>query len=349
MKKLAVIIIFSVLASISSEAQVGKFLKNVKNSVTQDLLGTPDNASQQKSAPEPSCACDPAELVFEVGKYKIDYSELNISVLDDGRVLAEDKMNSSYYVIKGGVTEGPLKENDPRVTNFRAILNPGSSNQSIIARYSEYIKKQGDKYIIVFQGKTYGPYAQIDKFAVTKSKEKFLATVTENIAVTADDGKKMEEAIKNAKTQEEQMELAMKYSQQIQEKMMSGGGPTSILPKYISNVPLATPEQMGMYSATVNASMKYDELLVPQMDKITDLTGKKIVSFTYGQCSGDFFISSDNSRTACYSYGTLTFSDGKKLSELFNPHLVKVDGKIWLAYMYFSPKRNAIMLCRIPF
>jgi hypothetical protein len=29
--------------------------------------------------------------------------------------------------------------------------------------------------------------------------------------------------------------------------------------------------------------------------------------------------------------------------------LVKIDGKVFLAYMYYSPKKNSIMQCKIPF
>ena len=37
------------------------------------------------------------------------------------------------------------------------------------------------------------------------------------------------------------------------------------------------------------------------------------------------------------------------MSDLFNPHLVKVGGQVYIAYMYYSPKRNSLMQCKIPF
>ena len=46
--------------------------------------------------------------------------------------------------------------------------------------------------------------------------------------VTEDQGKKMEEAMKNAKTDQERMDIAMKMSQQMQNQMMQGGGPGSL-------------------------------------------------------------------------------------------------------------------------
>jgi hypothetical protein len=347
-KSLAFTLVVCMLVSVQVNAQVGKFLKNVKNNVTKDLLGTPDNKA--KAGPEPSCACDPAELIMEVGKYKIDYTELNISVLEDGRVLIQDKMSDNYYVIKNGVTQGPYKKGDSRIAEFQTSGDKGEDSDWIVARYKDYISKSGDKYVITFAGKTYGPYARIDRFAVSKSNDKFAAMATETIVATAAEGKKMDEAINNAKTQQEKMDLAMQYSQQMQQKMLSTGDPTSIMSKLITNVPNAVTDLNATMGGQFCSTVKYDDIVMVYYNKITDLTGKLIMNVKPGGCSIDgMFISSDNTRSACYNYGTLTFSDGKTLAELFNPHLVKSDGKVYLAYMYYSPKRNAIMQCKIPF
>ena len=42
--------------------------------------------------------------------------------------------------------------------------------------------------------------------------------------------------LKMQKTEQEKRELSMKYAQEMQNKMMSGGGPASMTPKIISNV-----------------------------------------------------------------------------------------------------------------
>lgn len=347
-KSLAFSLIVCMLVSVQVNAQVGKFLKNVKNNVTKDLLGTPDNKA--KTAPEPACACDPAEVIMEVGKYNIDYTELNISVLEDGRVLINDKLTDNYYVIKNAVTQGPYKKGDSRIAEFQTSGDKGEGFDWIVARYKDYISKSGDKYVITFAGKTYGPYARIDKFTVSKSNNQFAALATENIVVTADEGKKMDEAIKNAKTEQEKMDLAMKYSQQMQQKILSSGDPTSIMSKLITNVPNAVTDVNATMGGQFYNTVKYDDIVMVYYNKITDLTGKLLMNIKPGVCSADgVFISSDNSKSACYNYGTLTFSDGKTLAELFNPHLVKTDGKNYIAYMYYSPKRNAIMQCKIPF
>ena len=348
-KTLIISLAICIFLTIPVNAQVGKFLKNVTNSVKQDLAGKPDNGTS-KSRPEPPCACETGDLIFDVGKYKIDYSEVDISVLEDGRVLLRDQVMGSYYVVKNGVTEGPIKADDPRVKQFEKIVKDDDYQNALLTLYKDYITKKGDKYIITFAGKTYGPYAKIDKFAVSKSKEKFAAMVTENIVVTEDEGKKMDEAMKNAKTQEEQMQLAMKYSQQMQQKMISGGGPQSMGSKLISNVPVSSSETVAAMGGNFYSNLKYDDILLVSPDKAIDLQGNKVVSFVNSICRPEnMFISTDNSRYACYDYGSITFSDGKKMSELFNPHLVKLDGKVYLAYMYYSPKRNAIMQCKIPF
>jgi hypothetical protein len=333
--------------------QVGKFLKNVKNNVTRDLLGTPEKS---KVGPEPACACDPAELVMEIGKYKIDYTECDISVLDDGRVLLLDKLTDNYYINDNGTTGGPYKKTDPRVKQFEPGQkdennDDGKANDETILKMCKgYATKSGDKFTLTFAGKTYGPYGMINSFMVTKSKDKFAAVVTENVAVTADEGKKMDQAMKNAKTEQEKMALAMQYKDEMLNKMMSGGGPQAMMPKIVTNVPDVNTDAFTALGGQLNGNLKYDEILLVSSDKISDLQGKKLISYSYLNClPASMFLSSDNTRYACYNYGVLTFSDGKKLTELFNPHLVKTDGKVYLAYMYFSPKRNAIMQCKIPF
>jgi len=342
----ALLFIVSLITSASSDAQVGKFLKNVKNTVTQDLLGKPDNT---KNMPEPLCACDPADFIIDLAKYKIDYTEADISVLSDGRVLIQDKMTGSYYAVKNGVTEGPIKPGDPRVKQFEQVVASDDEKKAMELMYKDYISKKDDKYTISFGGKTYGPYGLIDQFAVNRSKDKFAASVTENIVVTEAEGDAMDKAIKNAKSEQEKMELSMKYAQEMQNRIMSGGGPNSMTPKIVSNIPSESPDFLTIAGSILNSNIKYDEIMLVAQNRILDLQGKTVFTFPSGSVPPDFFLSSDNSKSATYSYGTLTITDGRKLSELFNPQLMKADGTIFLAYMYYSPKRNAIMQCKIPF
>ncbi len=317
--------IVSLCILISNPANSQGLLKKVTKSMTNELLGKSENTNT--SQPEPDCACTDAELIADMGgKIQLDYSELDIKVRDDGAILLKDKISGNFYIAKGGVTQGPIPAGDKRLTGF------------------------GEKYIINFAGKTYGPYAMINDFIVTKSKDKFAATVTENMVATKDDGDKMDEAINNAKTEEEKRELAMKFTQQMSQKMMQGGGITSVLPKFITNVAGATYDPMRG-QRILNAEMKYDEILLLTYPDVFDLMGNKVISLkSEHMASSGVFINTTNTKYAYVSYGELTFSDNsKKLNGLFNPYLMKKDGKIYLAYMYYSPKKNAIMQCKIPF
>jgi hypothetical protein len=174
--------------------------------------------------------------------------------------------------------------------------------------------------------------------------------VVENVAITEDEGKKMEEAIKNAKTDQEKMDLSMKYSQQMMQKMQQGGGPMSTMPKLVTNIPGATYDPLKSVGGMLNNNIKYDDILFSTYDKVIDLSNKVLLTLKpIASGAKDLFVNTTNTKYAYYNYGTLTFSDGTVMSELFNPHLVKVNGQVYLAYMYYSPKRNAIMQCRIPF
>ena len=201
-----------------ANAQLNRFV----NKVTNDVLGKPETASNtQKQQPEPKCACDQPVLILELtGKLKVDYTEINISMMADGSILVKDRMSGKYYVAKDGVTKGPYSEGDPEVAAYTNTPEADNDKSPLLKKYKDYISQTGDKFLITFSGKKYGPYGQINNFVVTKSKDKFAANVVENVIATEDQSKKMEEAIKNAKSDQERMDLAMKYSQEMQQKMM---------------------------------------------------------------------------------------------------------------------------------
>jgi hypothetical protein len=330
----------------------GRLINKAKNSITNEILGNPDNSSNKpKQEPEPACANDQAELIMDMGgKLQLDYKELTISILNDGRILAMANATKDYYIVKDGVTQGPYKSGDPKIAEFETTDEDNKSVESFLLKNKPYISRSGEKFIITFDGKKYGPFAQINNFTVTKSKDKFAAMVIENIIVNEDQGKKMDEAIKNAKTEQEKMDLAMKYTQEMQQKMMQGGGPMSTMPKLVTNIPNITYDPMRSTGGTLNGNIKFDDILMSTYDKVIDLQGKVLLTLK-PEASGakDLFVNSTNTKYAYYNYGTLTFSDNTSLSDLFNPRLVKVSGKIYLAYMYYSPKKNSIMQWKIPF
>lgn len=348
-KPILILLSFCLIMAIPATAQKGGLLKKVANSMTNELLGKPENPNQ---GPEPTCECDQPVLVMNMGgKLKLDYKELSISITDDGRILAKHVGSDEYYVVKDGVTQGPYKSGDPRIKGFDIVNDevPEGADQWVF-KYKEYISKQGEEYLITFGGKTYGPYALIQNFVVTRSKEKFAAIVTEDLLITRDLAKRMEEAMKNAKTDQEKMDISMQYAQEMSNNMGQGNKKLDINPKLVTNVPGATYDPMETIGGNLNSKMKYDEILVSVYDKVLDLQSKTLLTVRTDILGiGDLFINTTNTKYAAQGYGNLTFSDNTKLAGLFNPMLIKVDGKIYLAYMYYSPKKNSIMQCKIPF
>ncbi len=353
-KSLLGLAVLTFLMSYPLESQ--GLLNKVKNAVAKEIIGSDkdgSNSNSSKPGPEPACACNDAKLVLDLGKYKITYNEITICTKDDGSILVYDKLESRYYISKNGGSEGPYKEGDPRIVGFcsdRAVSNSDEKADAWVTKYPEFISRSGDKYIIKFDGKNYGPYALLSDFAVSRGKDKFAAIVTENLAVTEDQGKKMEEAMKNAKTDQERMDIAMKMSQQMQNQIMQGGGPGSLQSKLISNVPGAIYDPVTWMGGRLNGSVKFDDLLVIAPDKILDMQGKTVMKLPQNSYSTEgLFVNTSNTKYARYNYGALTFSDNTTLAEVFNPYMVKTDGKVFLTYMYYSPGKNAIMQCSIPF
>jgi hypothetical protein len=270
---------------------------------------------------------------------------MDISSMDDGSLLAQDRRSGEFYIVKGGVTQGPYKEGDPRIAGYGT---DSQGTNSLLTRYKGIISKSGEKYQITMGGQTYGPYAEITQFAVTKTKDKFACLVVENIIATEDEGKKMEEAMDNAKSDQERMELAMKYSQQMANKVMQAGGAQNTLPKFVTNIPDATFDPMRS-QGSFSGDAKYDDILLITYDAIRTLQGKTLFNLTPETSGGSaLFVNTSNTKYAYFNYGTLTFSDKSTLTDCFNPHLEKNSGQVYLVYMYYSPKRNAIVQCKIP-
>jgi hypothetical protein len=353
MKKISLILFSILLLTFNPvSGQKSGLLNKVSKSVSgaaNNVLG--NNAKTEKVQPEPMCASDQAIVAMDLGgNLQLDYKELTISVLSDGRILARAHGADEYYVAKDGVTKGPFKAGDPQIADFVRKDDDDQKNADPTVVFKPYVTRSATKFLITFGGKKYGPYARIDNFVTSASKDKFAAFVTENVVMTEDDGKKMEQAMNNAKTDQERMELAMQMAQAMQENM-GDGGPESIQSKLISSIPDVSYNPMGMPNATLNNEIKCDDIVLTSYpNKIYDLHGNLI--FTIKQGRGEAqktFLSSDNKKYATYSYGTLSFSDNTTLSDLFNPALVKADGKVWLSYMYYSPKHNAIMRHKIQF
>ena len=335
--------------------QKSGFLNKVSKSVSgvsNEVLGKNEKSDKTaKIKPEPPCASDQAIVAMDLGgKLHLDYSELTVSILSDGRILAQAHGADEYYIAKDGVTTGPYKAGDPQIADFVPRDDDHQAKVNPAVKFKPYVTKSGDKYIITFAGKKYGPYARIDNFVVSSSKNKFAAMVTENTIMNEDESKKMEEAMKNAKDDQERMEIAMQYSQVIQQNV-ANGGPESLRSTLISNVPDAAYDPMKIPGAALNNEIKYDDILLTTVDnKIYSLQGKLLFSMKQGNGNPQkIFVNSDNSRYATYEYGKLTFSDNTSLTDLFNPALVSADGKTMLSYMYYSPKHNAIMQHKIPF
>ena len=347
--KRSILLLVAACLMFSNNVSSQNLLKKVGQAVANEVLGSGTGSASAKAEPEPSCACDDAELIVDLGgSLKINYKEANISTMDDGALLLQDKMSGNYYIARNGVIQGPLQAGDPKIAGFENSEEEGTNK--LLVRYKDYISKSGDKYLITFGGQKYGPYGQINGFAVTRSKEKFAALVVENVVVSEMDGEAMDKAMKNAKSDQERMQLAMKYSQQMQQKVMQGGGPSSMTTKLVSNVTDLSFDPVNQPATSLNGTMKFDEILLPAYNKIYNLQGQVVVTLKNEHIGAEnIFVRSDNTKYAIYNYGTITYSDGKTLTDLFNPHLIKNGGQLYLAYMYYSPKRNAIMQCKIPF
>jgi hypothetical protein len=255
---------------------------------------------------EPRCACDQPEFIISLeGNLKLDYNEMHICNMPDGSLLLQDMNAEKYYILSSGITNGPYESGDPKLMGFENCYMGSTNPEDQLLRYKGILSKTGEKYLITFKGKNYGPYAEIYDFIVSLSNEKFVV-------------------------------LAAKQEGDI--------------PSLVSNIPNASFDVNNEMNLGLDGTRKYDDIVVVGETKITDLQGKTIFSVDSLIYSPEsLFINQNNTRYAWYDYGTLYFNDGKSLPDCFNPHFLKIGGTEYLAYMYYSPVKNAIMQCKVPF
>lgn len=342
MKKLLFIAALAFLFVLPAKAQLGKAISKLQNKVESEILG------ENNKQPEPDCACSNALTVFKfTDKFKINYNESEICVNEDGRILLMSKEGTDpkYFISENGIISGPFDAENSRVKQFACFGNKMEVSNN------EFVRKQGDKLLIIFNGKTYGPFAEIQSFAVTHSKKKFVAIAVKNSMTAGMDYKAIEEKMKNA-TQAEQMAMAMEMSQKMQQQMMqqsASGEGFDMSPKLVTNI--EGIDWNPMFGMQISTNIKYDDICLVQYNKITDLNGKTILDLkeNINTTGENLWIKGDNSRYAWFDYGVLQFSDGKKFEKVFSPGIMK-EGKVeYIRYMYYSPGDDAIKMCKISF
>jgi hypothetical protein len=349
---LSIVFLLAGALNYSSQAQLGGLLNRVKNKVVDKALGNDTGSKSGNQAKEPECASVNDKVVFEFDKgYKVDMSEITVCI-QYGNILLFSKLTGKYFVKKrnSDSPEGPYEADNPEVTRFNCDTKVSSNDKkdfSII--YPEFVSRAGEKFIIKFGGKTYGPYAVIATFVVSDLKTKFVAQVIPDLIMSEKEGREFDKEGKNADnmTMEQKMAFAKKVQDQMMQKAMSGN-PMDFQMKVISNMNINS--SLGL-TVIYSSAIKYDEIVCVGSGQIMDLSGKTIFTYDMQKVnpSDGFWLNSENTRYVTYSYGLLTFSDGKECREVFSPWLIKEDGKVYLNYLYFSPKHNAIMQISNPF
>jgi hypothetical protein len=318
-----------------AEAQISNTWNKLKSNVFGEETETQDQNLTE-------CNCEDAVTVFRFsGNLQFNYLETDICLEEDGSALLTDRNTYQYYISRNGKVTGPYEEFDPEVTRFRClgIMDYHS--------YPEYISKKEGKWIITFEGKQYGPYAEINEFLVSLSKKKFVAIVIRDNYMAGIDMEELEEKMKNA-TQEEQMKMAMELSEKMQNQMELEGE-MDLMPRFVTNVEGVDYDPMA--GSLFYANMKYDDICFVEYNKITGLKGNTLLEMDEDFYIGgeNFWINKDNSRYAWFDYGTLYFSDGKKCDHVFSPSLVMEGNTEYIRYMFYSPDEDAVKMCRILF
>lgn len=289
--------------------------------------------------------CNNGEIVFKFdSNLKLNYTETQVCVSKSGSLLLVDKNSDipKFYISDKGKVAGPFKEGDLRLDVFECLKEQEDPQ-------SKYVIENEGKYYISFAGKKYGPYASVTRFAATRDGSRFIALTLKDGFTGGFDMKDIEDLTKKMEgaSPEEQIAIAMELGKKMEKQVTEN---TDQATQVVTNIPgVAWAKEMGQ---NFNNSIKNNEICLVRDDgSILDLTGKVIFSNpdnTYYNYD-NFWINTKNNLRAWIEYGTLRFSDGKAIENVFSP-IVQTEGGIdFLSYFYYSPKEDAIMRCKIQF
>lgn len=116
-------------------------------------------------------------LVYGENCFNFSGQEKNVFIVIKG--------NDGFYTLENGVRKGPYKEMSDNLikpcnqsTNSCATYEPkGDANDDI---YNKYVVSNEDGGISInFNGKTYGPFANLLFFQISEDRSKFVASVTD--------------------------------------------------------------------------------------------------------------------------------------------------------------------------
>jgi hypothetical protein len=269
----------------------------------------------------------------------VNYRETAICTTRDGKILLQDLQKSGgqcYYVSEKGQVSGPFDADSPKLKQFNCFMGED------ISLYPEHVIARPDyKFLIRFGGKEYGPYAAVNSFFVSPSGDKFLALAMKDFTENASD-EDMEDFLANLN---EKLKEAMENPSAAGDVLSASGL------EVVTNIKDVDYDLATNTNNPPSATIKYDNICIVEDNQVSDLTGKTLMQlgsdvYFYGD---NLWISSDNKKYAWYDYGTLTFSDGKKLNEISNPGLQKDGNTVYLSYLYYSPGDDAIKMCKVPF
>jgi hypothetical protein len=325
----------------SLNAQTLSSLEYPKNKTQKNLeLNAGDHGILMQQS-----SCDDGEIVFKFdGKMKLNYTETQVCISKNGSLLLSEKFseNPLYYISEKGKVTGPVKEGDLRLQAFDCLGNNDDTQ-------SKYVSESEGKYYITVGAKKYGPFASVTNFTITRDESRFVAITLKDGFTGGFDMKDVEEVTKKMEnaTQAEQIALAMELSAKMEKQITTN---TDEATQFVTNIQgINWKKEMGQ---KFNNTVKNNEICILRDDgSITDLTGKVIFSNTGNEYHdyNNFWISRDNKLQAWFDYGTLRISDGRMIENVFSPIVQTEAGVDFLSYFYYSPDKDAIMKCKIPF
>ncbi|POY39316.1 hypothetical protein C3K47_02120 [Solitalea longa] len=211
----ALLLLIALLASVyfPAKAQIMKKLSDKVNKEVKKASGTTEQTNQNSSNSGSKSSGSGSEsaadgltsdqlkdaeshvlYTLEEGE-RIDYRESRIMVSSDYKVsgmVIVDK-SGARYIIENNIKKGPYTvKNIP--LDFLKKENNGTEDEvssdaqfdaaDMVSIYQKYVKEEGGKSFIVFNGKKTGPFTQLEAFRLNDKKTKFAAQFVNEISET---------------------------------------------------------------------------------------------------------------------------------------------------------------------
>ncbi len=319
-----------------------------------------DNAAN-KTAKVPAAPPANGSLSFTLDDgERFMYDEAKIYVLKGTQLGWQfvTQKGKEFYLIDNGNRTGPFSVPSIESANSSSNLNDDGDGEKVA---KEYTKTVNGKLMLVFNGKSYGPFFMISEMQVSADKKHFFALVIEGASLTAmSDGSSLISDIGTSPLKLNGIGTKLMVSHNFKHAIAAvmdtkGKGEVYMVTSEGKKTgPVDMMSAMGSNGETWLSDDGTVYSIPSQSPRELVVNGNGVAKFAVDISRSRLAIAPDPAKSVFYDEGTLYRGDGTKEVDknVVFPHIAAINGALYLCWfqVYKNPETNKkdVYVCKKP-